>query len=283
MRKMLVLLSLILSLVMLLTLPAMTFADEDVEIELKDEVEIEEEEEEDDEVGKGPKKEWIKIKKELQIQKLNFELSKDELESKIEEIEAKLEALEGSDKDEEIATLLEELGTLKEQFSEIKSLMKLKIREMQQVMREKYTLEEWNALMLNAEALEGYPDIKVLPVENILMPGKNLKFDVPPVIKEGRLLVPIRSISTALGAEVDWDDDTKTATIVYGGTTIIFVISEGTITVNDEPVELEVDAEVIEGRIVVPLRFIVENMGLEIEWDQETETAEITDPAEVVE
>lgn len=281
MRKMLVLLSLILSLAMLLTLPAMAFADEDVEIELEDEVEIEEEE--DDEEGKGPKKEWIKIKKELQIQKLTFELSKDELESKIEEIEAKLEALEGSDKDEEIATLLEELGTLKEQFSEIKSLMKLKIREMQQVMREKYTLEEWNALMLNAEALEGYPDIKVLPAENILMPEKNLKFDVPPVIKEGRLLVPIRSISTALGAEVDWDDDTKTATIVYGGTTIIFVISEGTITVNDEPVELEVDAEVIEGRIVVPLRFIIENMGLEIEWDQETETAEITDPAEVVE
>lgn len=31
----------------------------------------------------------------------------------------------------------------------------------------------------------------------------------------------------------------------------------------------------IKGRIVVPLRFIVENMGLDIEWDQETETAEI--------
>lgn len=280
MRKMLVFMSLVLSLAMLLTLPAMTFADEDVEIELEDEVEIEEEEDEGE--GKGPKKEWIKIKKELQAQKRTFELSKDELESRIEEIEAELEALDGLGEDEEIAALLEELGTLKEQFSEIKSLMKLKIREMQQVMREKYTLEEWNALMLNAEVLEGYPDIKVLPAENILMPGKNLKFDVPPVIKEGRLLVPIRSISTALGAEVDWDSETKTATIVYGDTTIIFVISEGTITVNDEPIELDVDAEVIGGRIVVPLRFIVENMGLEIEWDQETETAEITDPAEVV-
>jgi hypothetical protein len=288
MKKMLVLMSLVLSLAMLLTLPAMTFADEDDEIELEEEIEIEEEEE-DDEEGKGPKKEWKNIKKELQAQKRTFEMSKDELESRIEEIEAELEALEGLGEDALVAALLEELGTLKEQFGEIKSLMKLKIREMQQVMREKYTQEEWDALMEKAEELEGFPGITVLPAENILMPGKNLKFDVPPVIKDGRILIPIRAISTALGADVDWDNGTKTATIVYGETTIVFVIAldaesnENIVTVDGEPVELDVEAEVMEGRIVVPLRFIVENMGLEIEWDQETETAEITDSAELVE
>lgn len=279
MRKMLVFMSLVLSFAMLLTLPAMTFADEEEEVNLEKEIEIEEEEEE----GKGPKKEWLMIKKALQAQKRLIEADKDLIESQIEELELQLEAAEESGDTTLIEAIKAQIEELKESFWGHKEIMMLKIREMQQVMREKYTLEEWNSLMLNAEALEGYPDIKVLPAENILMPGKNLKFDVPPVIKEGRLLVPIRAISAALGAEVDWDSKTKTATIVYGDTTIIFMISEGTITVNDEPVELDVDAEVIGGRIVVPLRFIVENMGLEIEWDQETETAEITDPAEVIE
>lgn len=284
MKKLLVMMSLLLSFALILSLPMTTFADGDEDdIELEEELDIDDEEEEDEGEGKGPKKEWIKIKKELQAQKRTFELNKDELEPRIEEIEAQLEALEGLGEDAEVAALLEELGILKEQFGEIKSLMKLKIREMQQVMKEKYTQEEWDELMENAEELEGFPGITVLPAENILMPGKNLKFDVPPVIKEGRILVPIRAISTALGAEVDWDKDTKTATIVYGETTIVFVITDNAVTINGEPVELDVDAEVMEGRIVVPLRFMVENMGLEIEWDEETETVEIVDPEEAIE
>jgi hypothetical protein len=288
MRKMLVLMSLVLSFAMLLTLPVMTFADEDDEIELEEELEVEDEDENEG-AGKGKNKGWKNIKKELQAQKKTIEADKDTIEAQIEELELQLEAAEVSGDTVLVESLKTQIAELKETFWEQKELMKLKIREMQQVMREKYTQEEWDALMENAEELEGFPGITVLPAENILMPGKNLKFDVPPVIKDGRILIPIRAISTALGADVDWDNGTKTATIVYGETTIVFVIAldaesnENIVTVDGEPVELDVEAEVMEGRIVVPLRFIVENMGLEIEWDQETETAEITDSAELVE
>lgn len=263
------LVSFLLAFSLVLAFPMATLADDETETEI--EVEIEE----DDDEGKGPKKEWIKIKKGLQAEKDLIEVEKDLIEAEIEELEKQLEEAEEAGDVELIESLKDQINLLKESFWGQKEMMKLKIREMQQVMREKYTQEEWDALMENAEELDGLPGITVLPAENILMPGKNLKFDVPPVIKEGRLLVPIRAISTALGAEVDWDEDSKTATIVYGKITIVFVISDGTITVNDEPVELDVDAEIMNGRIVVPLRFIVENMGLEIEWDEETETAEI--------
>ncbi len=147
-------------------------------------------------------------------------------------------------------------------------------------MREKYTNEEWDKLMENAKELEDFPGIKLLPAENILMPGKNLKFDVPPVLKSGRLLVPIRALSTALGADVEWNNETRTATIVFDGKTIEIAMSNENILVNGSPVETDVPAEIINGRIVVPLRFIIENMGLEIEWDQDTQTAEVMDDSD---
>jgi hypothetical protein len=269
MKKWFGLLSLLIALSLFLAIPVASFADED-DLELEDKAELEEDDEE-----KGPKKEWVRIKKALQVDKDLIEADKDLLEEELELLEADLKAAEEAGDEALVLSLKAEIEGLKVQFFEIKDLMKLRIREMQQVMKEKYTQDEWNALMANAEELESIAGIKILPAENILMPGKNLKFDVPPVIKEGRLLVPIRAISTALGADVTWDNENKTGTIVYGDIEIKIAIIEGTFTVNGEAVETDVPAEIMNGRIVVPLRFIVENMGLEIEWDGETETAEI--------
>ncbi|MCR3956835.1 MAG: copper amine oxidase N-terminal domain-containing protein [Gudongella sp.] len=290
MKRLFSFLSLLIALSMVMALPMVAMADEE-EIEIEEEFEdVETEEEEaDEEIGesrgrgkgigksKNQNKEWKGIKDVLEADKDELEVLKDELELEIEELETLLEAAEEAEDSEAMALLQAEIEGLKGEFEDYKTLMKQKIREMQQVMREKYTQEEWELLMENAESLEGIEGIEMLPAENILMPGKNLKFDVPPVIKEGRVLVPIRSISTALGAEVDWNVETKIATINYEGSVIEFDIVNFTVTVDDEPVELDVPAEVMEGRIVVPLRFIVENMGLDVEWEPETETVEITE------
>lgn len=291
MKRLFSFLSLLIALSMVMALPMVAMADEE-EIEIEEEfedVETEEEEEADDEDGESrgrgkgigkskiQNKEWKGIKDVLEADKDELEVLKDELELEIEELETLLEAAEEAEDSEAMALLQAEIEGLRGEFDSYKTLMKQKIREMQQVMREKYTQEEWDILMENAESLEGIEGIKMLPAENILMPGKNLKFDVPPVLKEGRVLVPIRSISTALGAEVDWNVESKTATIAYLESEIVFNVEEMTVTVDGEAVELDVPAEVMEGRIVVPLRFIVENMGLDVEWEPETETVEIAE------
>ena len=47
-----------------------------------------------------------------------------------------------------------------------------------------------------------------------------IQTDVPPTIVDGRTLVPMRAIFEALGAEVDWDGETRTATGTLGDHTV---------------------------------------------------------------
>ena len=58
----------------------------------------------------------------------------------------------------------------------------------------------------------------------VFIDGKNLEFDVPPIIQNDRTLAPFRKIGEALGAEVKWDQDTKTVTAYKQGTTLLLRI-----------------------------------------------------------
>jgi len=108
----------------------------------------------------------------------------------------------------------------------------------------------------------------------IMVNGASL-LDQPPVIKEGRVLVPVRALTTAFGASVDYDAETKTVTVVKGETTLVLSLGDLTATVNGEPYELDVSPASINGRTVVPLRFIAEAMGLNVSYDPNTGTVEV--------
>ncbi len=98
--------------------------------------------------------------------------------------------------------------------------------------------------------------------------GKEISFDVSPVIIEGRTLVPLRAIFEALEVNVWWDDSTKTVMATTEGKIIILQIDNNIAFVNSEKLELEVSAKLIEGRTLVPVRFIAETLGAEVKWDE---------------
>jgi hypothetical protein len=75
--------------------------------------------------------------------------------------------------------------------------------------------------------------------------GKELKFDVPPVIKYGRTLIPVRAVSNALGADVAWDGATGTVTITKDETVIIIKLGSNVATVNGVEVQLDAKPELI--------------------------------------
>uniref|UniRef100_UPI000481B308 stalk domain-containing protein n=1 Tax=Desulfovirgula thermocuniculi TaxID=348842 RepID=UPI000481B308 len=102
--------------------------------------------------------------------------------------------------------------------------------------------------------------------------GKELVCDTPPVVEQGRVLVPLRAIFEALGASVEWDGSTQTVTGRKEGTTVRLVIGQGTAYVNERPVSLDVPGKIINGRTMVPLRFIGESLGAEVNWDGTTRT-----------
>lgn len=268
-------------------------SDEDVDVEDKEDGDVEDKED-GEEVsngkgkGKGLNKEWKSVKEHLQDEKDLLEEAKDLLEEELEILEEQYEiALEAGD-EATVAELLEELNAKKVEFDEAKAAFKVKLGDMKAAIKAEYTDEELEAIEeVTAELEEEYEGIKVLPIENVINKKGKFKFDVPPVIKEGRTLIPVRAISEGFGAEVGWDQETKTVTITKGETVITLKLDDRTATVNDEAVELDVAAELMNNRTVVPLRFIAESLGLKVDWDGETETIELdeeeSDSEEVVE
>lgn len=105
---------------------------------------------------------------------------------------------------------------------------------------------------------------------------KILTPDVPPQIIDGRTMVPVRIVSEALGAEVSWDGETKTVIASKGVTVVRIPINSMTARSYGEDIPLDVPAQIIDGRTLVPLRFISEAFGATVDWDSETRTVSIT-------
>lgn len=106
--------------------------------------------------------------------------------------------------------------------------------------------------------------------------GKLVEFENQyPVIEDDRTLIPIRGLLEKLGASVSWDHDNYNAVVERNGVTVVLPIGSSTAYVNGQAVELDVPAELRNGRTMVPLRFVLDNFGIEIEWDQDTRTVSI--------
>jgi len=109
----------------------------------------------------------------------------------------------------------------------------------------------------------------------VVLDGQTLNFDVPPTVENDRTMVPLRAIFEALDAEVNWDDATQTVTARRDNTELKLAIG-GKAFKNGTPVNLDVPAKIINGRTMVPLRFVSETIGCQVSWDDATQTVSIT-------
>ncbi|MDI6860655.1 MAG: stalk domain-containing protein [Caldisericia bacterium] len=89
----------------------------------------------------------------------------------------------------------------------------------------------------------------------------------PFILPPGRTMVPLRFISEAFGAKVEWDGTTKTVTITWGSKTIKLTIGVYIAKVDGKDVKLDVAPIIREGRTFVPIRFISEAFGADVKWD----------------
>lgn len=160
---------------------------------------------------------------------------------------------------------------------------KEELKQIREEVKMTYSEEELESITKVSKEMEKQnKNLKVLPVDSIVR-GKakgHFKFDTPPVVKEGRTLIPVRAITEGLGATVEWNGETKEVTIVKGDITIVIQLDSNVVTVNGEEVEIDVPAQAFSNRTYVPLRFIAETLGLKVSWDEETETIEISDEDE---
>jgi len=117
--------------------------------------------------------------------------------------------------------------------------------------------------------------IPTVPI-GVLLDGAPVEFDVLPQVTDGRTLVPLRAIFEALGAEVSWNAETQTVTGTKGGTTVVLPIGSTSPTVNGQVVNIDVPGTVVNGRTLVPLRFVAESFGVHVNWDAEARQVTIT-------
>jgi hypothetical protein len=99
--------------------------------------------------------------------------------------------------------------------------------------------------------------------------GKTLGFETPPVIEDDRTLIPIRFLFEQMGASVTWDQETQSATVTQNGTAVTFRINDTEADVNGQTVSMDVPAQLINDKTMVPVRFLSEQLGYNVSWDGE--------------
>ena len=96
-----------------------------------------------------------------------------------------------------------------------------------------------------------------------------------PVIENGRTLVPIRAIIEAMGGTIGWEASTREVSVSLKGTAIKMKLDSSVADVNGKSVSLDVPAKSINNRTMVPLRFVIENLGAKVQWEGQTQTITI--------
>ena len=124
-----------------------------------------------------------------------------------------------------------------------------------------------------------------MQIDNPIMTVNGTKQEIDPgmgttpVIRDERTLVPIRAIIEAMGGTVGWEQETQTVILNYGEDEIRLIIDSTTAYLNDEAKELDSAPVIINGRTMLPIRFIAESFKFDVEWTQDTQTVTITKAA----
>lgn len=111
---------------------------------------------------------------------------------------------------------------------------------------------------------------------NIEINGQRIIFaDTKPFVENGRTFVPIRTISEMLEYDVLWDEETETVTVKKDDYEMNLTIGNSTYTVNGEEKQMDVAPFIKADKTVVPIRFIAESFGCDVDWEDESQTVVI--------
>ena len=112
---------------------------------------------------------------------------------------------------------------------------------------------------------------------SVTVNSESVNFDgQQPISQGGRVLVPLRGVLEKLGAYVQYDAAARTVTALKGDLNISLPIGGREATVNKRSVSLDVPAQVVNGSTLVPLRFVAESLGANVDYNAAANTVAIT-------
>ncbi len=102
-------------------------------------------------------------------------------------------------------------------------------------------------------------------------------YDTKPVIVDGRTLLPVRAVIENFDGNVNWNNDTKEVILTHNENEIVLTINSTQALLNDKVQTLDTAPIIINNRTMLPIRFIAESFGFNIEWNENNKTIIITE------
>ena len=129
-------------------------------------------------------------------------------------------------------------------------------------------------------SVSGRTMVLTIGSKTMTVDGARVALDAPAALVEDRTLVPLRALVEHLGGTISWNAKTRQVTLKARGTTIVLTIGKSTALVNDMPLAIDpkngkVVPLISSGRTMLPLHFVAENLGLQVEWNAEARTITI--------
>lgn len=119
----------------------------------------------------------------------------------------------------------------------------------------------------------GNPVMTVSGAEKEIDPGRGSV----PIIEDGRTLVPVRAVTESMGAVVSWNPSDSTVTINAKEKNMVFTIGSYDVYVNGKKTSMDSAPKIINGRTMMPIRFISEQLSYTVSWDADNKIIVITD------
>jgi hypothetical protein len=112
---------------------------------------------------------------------------------------------------------------------------------------------------------------------------QSILLDTEPTLFRSRTFLPIRAVVEALGGTVTWNATSRSVELHLAKQTAVLAVGQAVATVNG--VRTPVDTQdslivpmIIQGRTLLPVRFVAESLGCRVDWNQNDKTIVITYP-----
>lgn len=105
--------------------------------------------------------------------------------------------------------------------------------------------------------------------------GETVTMDATPQIVNDRTLVPVRYLAESCGADVAWNEKTKQVTLTKGEAKVLMTIGSKKLLVNEKTIQMDVAPVIMKDRTMLPARWVAENLGWQVAWDETKRTVAI--------
>jgi len=113
----------------------------------------------------------------------------------------------------------------------------------------------------------------------IRLDGADIVSDSPPVIVNGRTLVPARAVFEAMGGTVNWSEASREVSVTVNNVNVKLKIDSKKAYIDGTEKTLDVPARIIKNRTMIPVRFVSESLGCQVSWDDKNRIVSIVSPA----